>query len=294
VVASDTSSLQTIEAQNPGFPYTHGRLGLYFHPTDGTKDNPPIKSNSEYSLSWSILQKRYNFGVGFLLTHGDDEPLELSVYLWRLGNVYFKFNNRWLRKLLTLSRDQPLWYEGRQYGLRFGWARSWLTFDWAAPTNTSGRNVPGFTWNSGVLHRKMFGYEKSEWETLFGPEEILIDMPEGIYTGTIQQRKIHKRYEKLLGRLWSKIKPLPTWESWEIDIPGGIPIEGKGENSWDCSMDGVFSCSFGNDITTALDALEALKADILKDRRRYGGPFNLPRAMSVKEASEWQMSKRSS
>lgn len=40
----------------------------------------------------------------------------------------------------------------------------------------------------------------------------------------------------------------PRWWAWswwrvDIDIPGGIPFQGKGENSWDCGDDGLFGCS---------------------------------------------------
>jgi hypothetical protein len=66
----------------------------------------------------------------------------------------------------------------------------------------------------------------------------------------------------------------------DLDIPGGIPHEGKGENSWDCGMDGLFGCSGA----TVAEAIANAVRHTQRDRERYGGPHNLTRPMTVAEA----------
>lgn len=51
----------------------------------------------------------------------------------------------------------------------------------------------------------------------------------------------------------------------------GIPAHaGKGENSWDLDDDSVFSMTCRAE--TVRDAIEVLKGDIMRDRKRYGWP----------------------
>jgi hypothetical protein len=60
-----------------------------------------------------------------------------------------------------------------------------------------------------------------------------------------------------------------------VDIPGGIPHPGKGENSWDCGMDGVYGLSC--EATTVDEAVAAVHACATKNRERYGGPGWTPK-----------------
>jgi hypothetical protein len=52
----------------------------------------------------------------------------------------------------------------------------------------------------------------------------------------------------------------------KLDIPGGIPHNGKGENSWDCGDDGLWGC--GGD--TVEEAIGHAVSSVLRSRRRYG------------------------
>lgn len=77
--------------------------------------------------------------------------------------------------------------------------------------------------------------------------------------------------------------------SMDIDIPGGIPIPGKGENSWDCDDDAIFGT--GAKIEDSSDeslakGWEKVAEGILETRRRHGGESWRPvRKESVAEAS---------
>lgn len=55
----------------------------------------------------------------------------------------------------------------------------------------------------------------------------------------------------------------------QIECPGGIPKPGKGENSYDCGEDGTYGLTCP--ASTVEEALEHLKASVMRDRERYGG-----------------------
>jgi hypothetical protein len=92
-----------------------------------------------------------------------------------------------------------------------------------------------------------------------------------------------------LGWVRDKIFKPTVHRSFSLDIVGGIPVEGKGENSWDCGMDGVF----GTSGKTVEDAVANCVRSVTRMRNQYGGPHDLPRAMTVKEAGEYKYGERS-
>jgi len=55
----------------------------------------------------------------------------------------------------------------------------------------------------------------------------------------------------------------------EIKIPGGLPHEGKGENSYDCGQDATFSIA--TKAKTIPEGVGQLVGSVLKDRVKYGG-----------------------
>ena len=88
----------------------------------------------------------------------------------------------------------------------------------------------------------------------------LVPMPEGAYPATFSPQR----------QTWAR----PRWfsqvrESFNIDIPKGIPFAGKGENSYDCGDDWLFGMSAEGSLE---QAIEAVRATVLKRRARYGEP----------------------
>ncbi len=91
-------------------------------------------------------------------------------------------------------------------------------------------------------------------------EPVIIPMPERSYKGIAT----HER--------WTWKRPLwrtYTRESVWIDVADGIPFPGKGENSWDCGMDGL--CGSGVDGTSVEKAIGHFVGCVLANRRKYGG-----------------------
>jgi hypothetical protein len=95
-------------------------------------------------------------------------------------------------------------------------------------------------------------------------EPVLVPMPEGCYVAQMRREE----------RRWTR----PRWPWWpskivqkyiEISIDGGIPFEGKGENSYDCGEDGLWGCS--SESWSLERAAAHVVESVLKDRKRYGG-----------------------
>jgi hypothetical protein len=95
-------------------------------------------------------------------------------------------------------------------------------------------------------------------EKMGEPFDVPIPMPEGTYRAVFQRQR----------QTWRR----PRWfshtrDSYDIDIPKGIPFAGKGENSWDCGDDGLFGLSAEGSIE---QAIEHVRASVMRSRRKYG------------------------
>lgn len=94
-----------------------------------------------------------------------------------------------------------------------------------------------------------------------------VPMPEGNYAATIKRED----------RTWKRKRwPWPSQRrtDYSIDIPGGIPVPGKGENSWDCEDDGIY----GTGGSSPIDAVANATRAALRQRARYAGPGWVPTA----------------
>ena len=92
-------------------------------------------------------------------------------------------------------------------------------------------------------------------------------MPEGDYQDDYSiKRSIYKR---------------PRWrrrvlETMVVDLPVPIPVPGKGENSWDCGDDAIWSVAFNGANTSVEQAMNKVRDGALRDRERYGGKRWVP------------------
>ena len=95
-----------------------------------------------------------------------------------------------------------------------------------------------------------------------GSEPVEIPMPEGVYHGVaVFETRTWKRSRWP----WPKVSK-GVW----IMVPdGGVPFPGKGENSWDCGMDGL--CGAGVDGESVEKAIGHFVGSVLQRRRKYGG-----------------------
>lgn len=105
--------------------------------------------------------------------------------------------------------------------------------------------------------------------------DVPIPMPEGVYTARAER----VRYETRRRWPW----PVHRWQRIcleDIKAADGtesIPFPGKGENSWDCGMDGLFSISHAQDVDTLEEAIGETVADVMRTRlKRTGSAFWVP------------------
>lgn len=93
--------------------------------------------------------------------------------------------------------------------------------------------------------------------------DVMIPMPEKSYPAKAKLEVatwIRSRWP------WGPFSKRGTYV--QIDIPGGIGIPGKGENSWDCGDDALFGLS--TKARTIEDGIGHVVASALSTRRKYG------------------------
>lgn len=85
-------------------------------------------------------------------------------------------------------------------------------------------------------------------------------MPEGTYVATARLTEDVWRRSRWFSKIVKRV---------EIEIPSGIPLAGKGESSWDCGDNAIYSmCSPAKSIG---EGVGRLVGTLLHDRVRYGG-----------------------
>lgn len=147
----------------------------------------------------------------------------------------------------------------REQGEALVWSRAatWPGWEWRLRPRLTDR----------ILGRVQFTTDKGE------PRPIVIDMPEGEYQATIREVAItHKR---------PRSPRAQRFQRWDIDIPQGLPVPGKGENSWDCGEDAIYGSSFPQDGLNVAEAIAYIQADALRTRARYGGANWRPKAKAA-------------
>jgi hypothetical protein len=142
------------------------------------------------------------------------------------------------------------------------WAVWWTV--WRDEMAGWDRSVP--RWRQGSWHvlDTLLGstrYSNVDLET----HEIAIPMPEGSY----RARATFERSTWKRPRWFARVRDFT-----KVDVlaPGGIPHEGKGENSWDCGADGL--CGYSVEGHSLTKAIARGVESSLRSRQRYDGNVN--------------------
>lgn len=92
-----------------------------------------------------------------------------------------------------------------------------------------------------------------------------VRLPEGDYAATATTERVR------WGRRW-------WWGRWQyrttIEVPGGLPIPGKGENAWDCDDDATYAHSFAAEPSPPVwerEHADRMALDVLRTRQRRAG-----------------------
>lgn len=163
------------------------------------------------------------------------------------------------------------------YRIEFGYIGRYFGFAWAGRDHGSSKKDP---WWRGfhIGPTQLWGRTRTVTETIESGSTG-VPMPEGVYPAEWTLEKRTSSYVRWPGTLRDRVRGKRTWQSYWIKIPEGIPHEGKGENSWDCGMDGLFGIG-GSSVE---DAVANAVRSSLRDRTRYGGPHDLTEPTAVSE-----------
>ncbi len=215
----------------------------------------------ELTLEWCLAGRARSCHLGAVL-FGDETMVSAHVGIPRLFDFYFGLTRHWSRKrILPRSKSGHGW----EIGATIHGGALWI--------NLFHEVFSGFSTRDSFWKRRTFTitpmdlifghrvYNSEEIEMVVG---VLIPMTEGTYQGTAKRTR----------DTWTR----PRWpwypltierRSWSLNVEGGIPHPGKGENSWDCGEDATIG--MGSSKVELEGAVADFVEIVLRNRRRYGG-----------------------
>lgn len=186
-----------------------------------------------------------------------------SEKIWSNKKNHQKLKGRFRTKekgwIRTGKRDLSLRFH--HYSM---WWNVWRNDDsWSSDT-------PKWRCGSFDFVKLLKGKDKVDREVVFnGFDEI--EMPEGKYMCKIDYTKFKRKYTRWFPKVWHRFQ----FEFGYTDKNGKwvitpVPHWGKGENSWDCGMDGTYSVSLGSGVKTLKEAKAEVVKSCMRDREKYG------------------------
>lgn len=239
---------QNLKADGGGRSWFHRRGWVKSY-----DDHPSASRRSLRGAHWEfvVAGSLRLWGLDLATGRGDsDSEIRLGLYCWPLM--------LWLGLDTGRRRKQREWRATlgvEMLHLQFAWGVD----PWMYPSRT------GWEW-SCFLPDLLFGRARHSSESL-EERPCVVPMPEGNYPARC----------KLTRDTWKR----PRWpfakarRYAELEVEGGIPHPGKGENSWDCDDDATYSISCEGDSVRA--AVEKMRQSVMRSRERYGGPGWVPR-----------------
>lgn len=239
-----------------GRGWRHGRAWLSVGPLDETS-HPCRPWN--FGVEWVLGRWGHKLlGLRVEVADGDAND-EIAGHIAIPGGALYGNAQTSLTRKISRRLCRRTYDGGREVALRIERSGVWWRL-WASPHGWS-RETP--RWRDGHWdHRDaLLGRMRYQREVL-EEREILVPMPERAYPATAT----------LTESTWTRQRfgwPCSRLARVEIEIPGGVPVPGKGENAWDCDEDAIHS------ITTAADSIPEgiakLVQSALTTRERYGG-----------------------
>jgi hypothetical protein len=200
-----------------------------------------------------------SFGIGEG-EHALSAGVDLIVASLWINWSHFKVQS-WLAKK-TKRKDQK-YGNGREIEVYWHKWGLWWTL-WGDPMESRGKRDPWYVqmhnWNIPDI---LFGRSKYSSRVL-NEERVIIPLPEGGYPALVRinlDTWRRPRYPFARSMVRSEIIP---------DKP--IPFPGKGENSWDCGEDAIYSLYGPYD--TPLKAAMAASESVMRNRLRYGAGWS--------------------
>lgn len=197
-----------------------------------------------------------SFAVDYEIDPGDAE------HMVKLGLLFFTL-------YIGLEGLMPKWFypkgwEAKHIGIRVHDWKIWL--DLWTPTMSWTRGQRSYTFD---ILKFLFGKEMYATKSIFvlEPNHKLV-MPEGEYETQVRMEHAYLWRSRIPTGLWMR-KCIRA----HVDCPKGVPVPGKGENSWDCGDDAYFGQTCSIERPDPKLALQNFVQSINETRSKYGsGP----------------------
>lgn len=195
------------------------------------------------------------------LSLGDQENVIAICFYNPLFFLSMGLESRPLSKLvnpITRRRNRP-YSNGRDIGIDFYEGR--LSFSlWDDPMEH--RATDPFWYRMSIDFPRLLKGKGKFTTEIIEERDVLVPMPEKAYAAHVKRVKCTTTYPR-----WFKKESFIV--SIDITEKGGIPFEGKGENSWDCGHDATHG--FSTHGASIPHAVGGLVGSVLRSRVQYGG-----------------------
>jgi len=208
------------------------------------------KSRVVLGADWSIPTTHLH---GYIEFNGGDHQIMVSFACGLFALWVHIDGSRLLARLPVMKPYYPR---------KIGWSLFHWSFSWDIWNDDTGWAPRVPRWQHGYFAIPDFLFGRNAYtKVAFKPIPTVIPMPEGDYPATVT----------FFTQTWKRPRlPWPKSQTGaDVDIEGGIPIPGKGENSWDCDEDAYMS--IGTSAGTVEEAVQDATTRVNKRRERYGG-----------------------
>lgn len=215
-------------------------------PYDSKWHHGRVWFGDRFHIEWRLGRKSRGLGLTYQQnTYNPDIVIHIAIK-W-LFQVFFVFGD-------VAEDKQP-----RQYGIKI---HDWLfNLYYGGDPDEYGDKCISFFIDKWLLGRQKTVVAHDD------PINMIVPMPEGDYPVIVQRVTL---------RHWRNRTPFykRIVVRYDIESESGIPIPGKGENSWDLDDNAIFSAGYACD--TSYEALAKFAEYILERRLKYGGEGWIP------------------
>lgn len=256
----------------------HYRRHWWWYDDTDEHGHPAGRSHAVHLEYWALSRDHHGVGCSIKWgTAGSETTPDLAAHFGPLGSIWLSFERvfpaRWFDRR---NPDGTPDYDSRLISINAD--RRHLEWNLWTRHHGGNRDIPRWRRPYIVYDRLVYGRDNTETIVL-DTGTCSIPLPEGpqpaIYTVT---RYVHHR-TRPLGRLRDRLAGPRIHHHTEVRPGRPSPVPGKGENTWDCGDDAIWSTSVpGRSID---NAIAAHTAAVLRDRRLHGGEhMSFPEAAS--------------